>query len=55
MHPFILYNNKAFFNNKKNNCFHILGFDILLDEKAKPWFIEVNSNPSLSIEHETSQ
>ena len=33
-------------HSEKSACFEILGFDIMLDKRLKPWVIEVNHTPS---------
>lgn len=47
-HPKLKHNYRTCFphHNKGSACFEILGFDVLLDRKLKPWLIEVNHSPS---------
>eukprot|EP00742_Colponemidia_sp_Colp-10_P007945 GILJ01008572.1.p1 GENE.GILJ01008572.1~~GILJ01008572.1.p1 ORF type:complete len:685 (+),score=114.58 GILJ01008572.1:277-2055(+) len=31
-------------------CFHLIGFDLMIDSKLRPWLLEINANPSLRID-----
>ena len=49
-HPTIKHNYRTCFPNhvRGSACFEILGFDVLLDHKLKPWVLEVNHSPSFT-------
>lgn len=49
-HPILKHNYHTCFPNHTNGsaCFEILGFDVLLDHRLRPWLLEVNHSPSFT-------
>jgi len=38
-------------NNENENCFQILGYDVLIDKKGNAYVLEVNAHPSMNLNH----
>ncbi|KAL2635285.1 hypothetical protein R1flu_006764 [Riccia fluitans] len=50
--PLLVHNYKAYLpdDDTGRTCFEVLGMDVLLDDKCKPWLLEVNHSPSFTID-----
>jgi len=45
----IKFDRKKKYNLKSNNLYQLFGFDVIVDSNFKPWLLEVNTLPNLSI------
>ena len=49
--PFLRYFQRCTFpKGEPGTCFHIIGVDVILDDRLNPWILEINAYPSMNIE-----
>jgi hypothetical protein len=50
--PLLVHNYNTYLSedDQGRTCFELLGMDVLIDQKCKPWLLEVNHSPSFSID-----
>lgn len=53
-HNYKTCSSKSSYNNNRQ-CFQILGYDIMLDKKLKPWLLEINETPSFNDDTEVDR
>ncbi len=51
LEPYLIhyYHTQIGYEHSEAKCFHLVGFDILLDTKLNAWLMEINANPSLNM------
>jgi tubulin polyglutamylase TTLL6/13 len=54
-HAWFSYNTHVLHTEGHPSCFQLIGVDVLLDHRGRPWLLEINNHPSLNLDEATDR
>jgi hypothetical protein len=54
-HAWFSYNTHVLHTEGHPSCFQLIGVDVLLDHRGRPWLLETNNHPSLNLDEATDR
>jgi hypothetical protein len=54
-HAWFSYHTHVLHTEGHPSCFQLIGVDVLLDHRGRPWLLEINNHPSLNLDEATDR